>query len=85
MEDLPKIQAYLTERQKNRAIVDTLKETPIGMALLIKEREEALFYAKKRDDFDQDIFDRGYPPYKFSKKGKRLRVRVSYDALRHQK
>lgn len=70
--------SYLSERIKNRAIIDELSQTVIGMKLLIAQREIALYEAKRRPGFDQEIFDEGYPVYKFNKKKhKKLHVEVS--------
>ena len=70
--------AYLSERVKNRAIIDELSNTDIGIRLLIAQRELAMYEAKRRPGFDQEVFDEGYPVYKFKKRRhKKLRVKVS--------
>ena len=51
------------------------------MRKLIAHREIALYEAKRRPGFDQEIFDEGYPLYKFKKrKHKKLRVQVNSDS-----
>ena len=78
LEDRLVRRSYLTERVKNRALHDELAQTEIGMKLLIGQRELAMYEAKRRPGFDQEIFDDGYPPYKWNKrKRKKLRVQVS--------
>ena len=70
------LKAFLSEKQKYRAMKEVLQETPMGMSILTHERELARLYEQKRGTYDEAVFNRVCPPYKFSKKAKRLRVRV---------
>ena len=50
---------------------------PVGLEFLVRQREIALYEARKREDFDQETFDKAYPQYQFDKNHVHIQVQVS--------
>ena len=73
---------YLKKRLRYRAKIDELRASGIGLETLIREREVALYEARKKEDFDQDVFDCKYEPLTLEKEHKHLKLQVHKSWLR---
>ena len=85
LEERPVMKAFLTEKLRLRAMSEELKQQPMGIEVLVRQRAIAEYEALKRPDFDKDAFDTLYPPYKFNKNHNQIKVKVtvSYHNMRH--
>ena len=72
----PVKRAYLSKRLRYRAKIDELRKSGVGVEYLIMQRETAQYEARKKDNWDQDIFDTEYEPLKLEKNHKHLKLQV---------
>lgn len=66
----------MSRAKTNRSELTDNVGGPVGLEFLVRQREIALYEARKRPDFDAEEFDKSYPPYKFDKSHVHIEVKV---------